>query len=386
MQVLYLSHTARISGAEHSLLDLLATLPAQVSPAVACPAGRLDAMVRAMSIPVVGVPGTDGSLRLHPWHSTRALVEMVGAALVVRRAAARMDANLVHANSVRAGLVAVLARRLGGPPAIVHLRDCLPASMVTCLVRRLISRYASVLVTNSDYTAASFVDGDTRARVRTLHSLVDLSRFRPDLLSRHQARLRLRLDPSIPVVGVVAQLTPWKGQDDAIRAVALARRTLPDLRLLIVGDAVFTSGATRQDNQAYRRHLHDLVAQLSLEASVEFLGERDDVPEILRALDVALVPSWEEPFGRGVVEAMAMEIPVIATRVGGPPEVIRHGVDGVLLPPCAPQAWARAILELIDDPARCRAMGGRARTAVTTRFGAAAHAVRLLDIYHEALT
>jgi L-malate glycosyltransferase len=385
VRVLYLSHTSRISGAERSLLDLLAALPAEVSPTVACPAGGLDARVRAMSIPVIRVPGTDGSLRLHPRHTTRALTEMLGAALMVRRAAARVDASLVHANSVRAGLVGVLAHRLGGPPVIVHLRDCMPPSAVTGVIRRLISRQAAMLVTNSDYTAASFLGGDGRARVRTLHSLVDLSRFRPDLLTRHQARRRLGLDLSIPVVGVVAQLTPWKGQEDAIRAVALIRRTLPDLRLLIVGGAVFTSPATRLDNQAYSEHLHHLAAQLSVDGSVDFLGERDDVPVVLRALDVALVPSWEEPFGRSVVEAMAMELPVIATRVGGPVEVIRHGIDGVLLAPRAPQTWARAIAELIGDPAGRHAMGSRARTAVTTKFSAATHAARLLDIYREAL-
>lgn len=387
MNVLYLSHTSRISGGERSLVDMLGTLPAQVSPTVACPEGRLDAAIRSLSIPVVRVPGTDGSLRLHAWHTTRALAEIAGAAVAVRRACLRVDARLVHANSIRAGLVAVLARRLGGPPVVVHLRDCLPASAVTGVVRGLLLRHAAALVTNSDYTAACFVDGrgHGRARVRTLHSLVDLSRFRPELLTRDDARRRLGIDPSTPVVGVVAQLTPWKGQDDAIRAVALARRSVPDLRLLVVGGAVFTSPATRQDNEAYGRGLRDLAARLSLDGSVAFLGERDDVPEILRALDVALVPSWEEPFGRTVVEAMAMGLPVVATRVGGPPEVVRHGVDGVLLPPRAPRAWARAIVELIGDPARRLEMGRRARTAVTTRFTATAHAARLLDIYREAL-
>jgi L-malate glycosyltransferase len=385
MRILYLSHTSRISGAERSLLDMLDTLPVEVSPIVACPAGALDARVRAMSIPRVRVPGTDGSLRLHPWHTTRAVTEMVGAALVVRRATARLGADLVHANSARAGLIAMLARRLGGPPAIVHLRDCLPPSALTSVIGHLLVRHAATLVPNSDHTAASFIEGGIGARVRTLHSLVDLSRFDPDVLTRENARARLGLDPSLPVVGVIAQLTPWKGQDDAIRAVGVGGRTLPDLRLLVVGAAVFTNPATRQDNQAYRRHLHALVEELSLERSVDLLGERDDVPALLRALDIALVPSWEEPFGRSVVEAMAMQLPVVATRVGGPAEVISDGIDGVLLPPRAPRAWADAITDLIADPTRRHAIGCRARRTVTTRFTTAAHAARLLDIYQEAL-
>src|SRR5207244_4255122 len=102
---------------------------------------------------------------------------------------------------------------------------------------------------------------------------------------------------------------------------------------LVVGEPTFTSGATRYRNEAYDESLRQLAAELGVSESVSFLGGREDVPEIVRSLDVLLVPSWEEPFGRTILEGMAMEVPVIATNVGGPPEIVADGKDGLLLPP-----------------------------------------------------
>jgi glycosyltransferase involved in cell wall biosynthesis len=196
----------------------------------------------------------------------------------------------------------------------------------------------------------------------------------------------LGLRPTTIALGVVAQLTPWKGQDDAIRSAALLRQMWPDLRLLLVGDVTFSSKATRYDNRAYARSLHVLVEELNLQDTVRFLGQRDDVPQIMRALDLLLVPSWEEPFGRTVIEAMALETPVVATRLGGPSEVITDGVDGVLLPPQQPQRWAAAIGALLANPNRRVEMGRRARCTVGRSFSRDAHVASVLEMYQSLLS
>ena len=142
--------------------------------------------------------------------------------------------------------------------------------------------------------------------------------------------------------------------------VAALRERFPEVRLLLVGAAKFVSGATRYDNVAYTAELEALVSELGLADAVVFTGERQDVPEVLRAIDVLLVPSWEEPFGRTVVEAMAMEVPVLATSEGGPAESLREGVDGHLLPPRDPAAWVEPAARLLSDPAlRARDGAGR---------------------------
>ena len=112
---------------------------------------------------------------------------------------------------------------------------------------------------------------------------------------------------------------------------------------MIVGEVKFGGAATRLDNDGYLAELHRLIDELGLGDAVEFAGEREDVPELMAEADVLLAPSTEEPFGRTVVEAMAVETPVVATSVGGPSEVIDDGVTGLLVAPENPIAWSQAI-------------------------------------------
>ena len=384
MKVLYVNHTARVSGGEQSLLTTLPHLPESVSASVACPSGPLRERVAELGVDVHRIPGTDGSLKLHPLHTTRAIGELALAGLQVRRLAAAVGADLVHANSIRAGIAAGLAARMGGPPALVHVRDCLPASRATAAVFRVIRSGASLVVANSAYTADA-LNGRLGSRVHVLHSPVDVERFDPNRADGARARRQLGIPASAPVAALVAQITPWKGQDTAIRALARARTEHPELRLLLVGSTKFTTRATRYDNQSYLDGLHALVAELDLQEGVIFAGESDDVPALLAAADLALVPSAEEPFGRTVTEAMAMGLPVIATSVGGPSEIIREGRDGILLPPGDDEAWGAAIARLAGSAELRHTLGESGRRRVAEEFGAKAHAARLLAVYEELL-
>ena len=387
MNVLYVNHTSRISGGERSLLDLLGALPDDVSPAVACPSGALADAVGALGVPWRRLPAIDASLRLHPLHTPRGLAALGAGAVVIRRLADRLGADLLHANSIRAGLVAAIAVRCGAPPAIAHVRDCLPPGAVSSATLRVLSGASSAVLANSEYTRGAVERRvrTQRAHMRVVHSPVDVSRFDPGRYERAAARAQLGIGPDAFVLAVVGQLTPWKGQDDAVRIVARLRRAHPAVRLLLVGAATFADRATRHDNESYVRRLHELIDELDVRREVLLLGERADVPAVLRAVDVLLVPSWEEPFGRVVVEGMAMGVPVVATSVGGPAEILRPGRDGLLLEPRQPAPWAAAIGALLDDPQRRSEMGSSARRRASDCFSLGAHVDAVLAAYRAVL-
>jgi glycosyltransferase involved in cell wall biosynthesis len=383
MRVLYVNHTSRVSGGEHSLLSLLEALPPEVEATVACPEGALAGRVRAAGLPVLPIRGTDGSLRLHPARTPRAVLEMAQAALQVRRLAAASGAGLVHANSIRAGLIATAPPRGARRPTVVHVRDCLPEGRVAAASLRAIAR-ADAVVANSAYTRSAL--GPAMPGAGVVYNAVDLERFERVRIDAASARTRLGLEENAgPVLAVVAQITPWKAQDDAIRVAGLLRSTHPGVRLLLVGAPKFDSAATRYDNAAYLDSLRRLAAELDIEDAVGFLGERDDVPEVLRAVDLLLVPSWEEPFGRAVIEAMASGVPVLATDVGGPPEILGDAECGLALPPRRPRLWAEEIERLLADPARLAAMGARGREEARRRFGIQRHVEAVLEAYERAL-
>lgn len=380
LRVLYVSHTSQISGGERSLLDLLRGLPPSIQPLVACPQGPLAATVRELGVPVHDVRGTDGSLRLHPLHTPRAISEMFRSAMAVRRIASAAAADVVHANSIRAGLMVTGARRRGGPPTLVQVRDRLPRGQASNLSLGAIARGTDLIVANSRYTAQSL---SSRPSVRVVASPVDLERFNGALIGRDVARATLGLpDDDLPVLSVIAQLTPWKGQDDAIRALGLLRELGCRARLLVVGDVKFASNATRYDNRAYRAGLERLVDELGLSGDVIFTGELEDVPLVLSATDVLLVPSWEEPFGRTVIEGMAMGVPVVATSVGGPAEIVTDGHDGILLVPRRPDLWAAALCDLLARPEH-RARIARRGLTTAASYSREHHVGAIVGLYRE---
>jgi glycosyltransferase involved in cell wall biosynthesis len=384
MNVLYLNHTGVISGAERSLLELIQDLPDGVDPHLASPPGPLAHAARGLGLAVTEVPGTDASFRLHPLHTPRAMLDLARGIAAVRRVAKATRADVVHANSARAGLVATAVARLGGPPAVVHVRDRLPRGTVSEAIISALVRGARAVIANSAYTAERIPPG--RAPVHVIPSPVDVEKLARGDTDRTSERARLGLGDGEVALAMVGQITPWKGQDLAIRVAAALSDFERPVRLLIVGSPKFTSPGTRYDNRAYAEHLQRLVASLDLEERVWFLGEREDVPAILAASDLLLAPSWEEPFGRAIVEAMATGVPPVATETGGPAEIIDHGVDGLLLPPRDADAWADAVRDLLRRPDDLREMGSRAREQAVARFSVAKHVEQVLDVYRAVIT
>lgn len=383
MRVLYVNQTAQMSGAEHSLLTLIAGLRDRVDAEMACPEGDFAEAAREHGLPVHLIDGTDANLQLHHLETPRAIAEIAQDGARIARIGRQGGFDLVHANTTRAGLIATMFAGAGAKPTVVHVRDWTPEGKVAAAILQYTRVRASALICISQLVADEFPPHPARTPLHVIHNPIDLRRFDSDRYDRAAARAALGLADDELAVAVVAQLTPWKGQEEAVRAVALLRERHPKLRLLVVGSAKFQSA--RLDNRAYADQLHALPAELGAGDVVRFLGERRDVPEILRALDVLLVPSWKEAFGRIVVEGMAMGLPVIATDVGGPKEIVTSGEDGVLAPPQDPEAWADALDGLLRDPTARAALGERARTSARERFTPERAAAQVWTVYADTV-
>ncbi|MEA2143416.1 MAG: hypothetical protein QOI64_1846 [Solirubrobacteraceae bacterium] len=384
MKIVYLNHTGAISGAERSLLELMAHLPPEVEPVLVSPEGPLHDAAKARGVAVQPVPWREASLSVSPREAVTATAALVASGRHVARLARATGAELIHANSIRAGVAAVVAS-IGGPPAIVHLRDTLPPGPLTSAVMGTIALGATSVIGNSHYTATAFSALSRRRRgVHAIYNPIDLKRFTPEGMDRSAIRERLGVAESALVLGVVGQITPWKGQDTAVRALGEVRARHPDAVLLIAGEAKFVGAAVRHDNAAYLERLRAMASASGLGDAVRFLGEREDVVDIFGALDVLLVPSWEEPFGRVVVEGMAMGLPVIATAKGGPAEIISDGVDGMLADPEELSGWAERIERIAGDPA-LRDRLARAARERATAFGVHGHVAAVVGCYERAL-
>lgn len=389
MKILFTNHTGEISGAEHSLLDLLKGLRiSRLDTLLVCgDDGPLAERARALGIETELIrPFTAGFTR-SPLQLSRYCGKLRDSARQVGLIARARKPDLVHANSVRAGLVACLAQRSYRAPLVVHIRDCVPQNILGALSRRLIVHHAAAIIANSEHTLQSFAGGSVRIRDKScvVCNAVDLERFDPRKSDTAPLRQELALEGAFPVLALVGQITPWKGQVDAIDAMTHIRCSYPRAKLLIVGEAKFQRHGARYNNVSYASELRELVKDRELDAHVLFIGERNDIPAVFKTCDLALLPSWEEPFGRTVIEAMAMGKPVVATEVGGPREIIEEGVTGRLVPPRNPNALAEAVCQLAGNSALRESMGIAGRRRVVERFSLDAHVAQLLSIYSSLL-
>jgi glycosyltransferase involved in cell wall biosynthesis len=403
LPVLYYNHTALVSGAEISLLGLLEVpQPAGRPRALACPPdpgpARLPARAAALGVPVLAVPAFAPGFPRTPLHLVHALRQSLPAGRGLARAVRALDAAIVHANSVRAGLIAALTPLPPHTRLVVHVRDALPPTVPGRLVAALLARRAGAVIAISRFVAAAFAGAsaappaagpgagrsrDTGGKLRVIPNGVDPARWDPARANGPRVRQELGVPPEAPLLALVGQITPWKGQREALAALPAVLARYPTATLALAGSPKFTGPTVRYDNLAYAGELCRTVAALGLGHRVRFLGERADVPDLLAAADLLVLPSWAEPFGRVLIEAMAMARPVVATHAGGVPEIVEHGTSGLLVPPRDPAALAGAVLALLDDPPRARAMGARGRAVVTARFTAAQTAAAIDALYAE---
>jgi glycosyltransferase involved in cell wall biosynthesis len=366
------------------LLRLLEGLRAEHEIAVACPdQGPLPEALDQTGIARFSAPAFEASFRPHLVHTPAGIARLGTGGVALARTARRFGADVLYANTPRAGLIGAVANQLGGPPLVVRVHDHFPPTLLGRGVRSVIARTADEVVAISDYTAERFNDGLSHAVATRVYNSIDDSRFDPHSVAPAPLREELLIAPDATLLGQVGQITPWKGQDDAVRALAQLRRGGLDVHLVIVGEITFSGKQVRFDNPAYLRSLHRLVDELDLGRAVHFIGRRNDVPAVFRALDVSLLPSWDEPFGLAAVESLAMGTPAFVTSSGGAAEAVQDGVAGRVLPARRPELWADALADLLSDPQALARMGDRGRE-VAARFGHETHVREMVGVLERA--
>ncbi len=213
-------------------------------------------------------------------------------------------------------------------------------------------------------------EGRASAPIRLIYNGVDLERY------DHQEpcctlRDEYGMEPGSQIVGVVARLEPEKGHPTLIEAWPQVLRTVPDAYLLVIGEG------------SRREALEQLARDLRVAHRVVFTGRRDDVPAVTAALDVAVLPSYREAQGLTILEALALSRPVVASNVGGIPEMIEDGVNGLLVPPHDPAALAAAITRLLTDHPYADMLGRTGHDMVHDRFCIELMVNAIQDIYAE---
>lgn len=352
LRVAFLGHVARLSGAELAMVRLIGALGDRVEAHVLLAEdGPLVPMLREAGASVHVVPLDDrvrDVRRASVAGAVRDPRQLLAGGRYLGRLVRRLRAiepDVVHAYTLKAGVYGALAARLLRAPSVWHVHDriaddYLPARTAT-VMRGLIRSLPDVAVANSKATLAT-IDAP-RAGARVIHNPLQATRAHapvPDGCFR---------------IGMVGRIAPWKGHEVFLRAFADAFAADEPVRAVVVGAALFGEEAAEQA-------LRHVVAERGLSARVELRGFRQDVREELARLDVlvhaSIVP---EPFGQVVLEGMAAGLPVVATREGGPGEIVEDGESGLLYPAGDVAELAARLSRLRTDAALRTRLGDAGR-------------------------
>jgi glycosyltransferase involved in cell wall biosynthesis len=287
------------------------------------------------------------------------------------------EIDIIHAQLQDATIFAAIANRVTGVPVVItrhligddsaNLRRRVRNRVEIFAIRRSVTRIITVSDAARDVYAQ--MTGLPHDRFHTIYNGIEIDDF---IAEGDKLALRrgLELPTDKPLVTMVGVMRPGKGHEVCIEAA----RRFPAAHFLFVGDG----------KPPYRTQLEALAH--GLEDRVHFLGQRMDVPLLLRASDILVLPSDSEALPTVLIEAAASRLPVIASRVGGVPEIVDDGVTGILIPPQNPAALTAHIEALLADPARMAQMGQRGRQVVENRFTLSQQANNLIDLYDDVVS
>jgi glycosyltransferase involved in cell wall biosynthesis len=380
LRVVFLGHVAQLSGGEIALVRLIGALHEVDAHVILAEDGPLVGRLLAAgaSVEVLALRERTRDLRKdRVGPGTLPFSAVADVAAYVPRLARRLRAirpDIVHANTLKAGIYGSLAARIARVPSIWHVRDRIASDYLrpttALILRLLIGHLPRGVIANSQATRATLRSAPERTAV--VYSIVHDPITSPVASPKDAGEGRF-------VVGMVGRLAPWKGQHVFLEAFARAFGAGSEVAV-IVGEAMFGEAEVR-----YADELRESAQQLGIAERVDFRGFRDNVWAELSRMDIFVHASLSaEPFGQVVVEAMLAGVAVVAAASGGPLEIVTDGVNGLLYPPGDVDALAAALRRLRDDDVLRSELAASALTRAQA-FSPAAAADLVMSLYRQVL-
>ena len=274
--------------------------------------------------------------------------------------------DVLQLHTSHAHTLGLLAGRLAGVKSIVATRrmDLAIKGPLAALKYRRVDRVVAISQMVQTMLLAA---GVPQHRVTLIHSAVDC----PEPYPQGDLRAKLGLDSQTSVIGTAATLTRRKGHKYLFEALRTLKERFPRIRLLVAGEG------------PKERELRELAASLGLEKEIIFLGFHRDMPQLLNTLDIFVLASLTEGLGVALLEAACAGRPIVATSVGGIPEIIKDGETGLLVPPADSRSLAEKLAHLIEHPEQGRRLGANASAFVRERFSVERMLESYIHVYAE---
>ncbi len=350
--ILYLSDSVNLWGARRSLLDLFKNIDRKkFSISVVCgKEGPLTDKLKKEGIDYMIIP-------LPLWRKSKNIPLIPSSIFSLVRLIKKKNINIIHCNSHGVNPYGVIAGKFTNAKVICHLRDIITLDKI----KKYFINYSDKIITISNFQRKIFTNyPKLKEKIYLIYNGIDVSFFnrckKTEILD---FKRRFNIKENDFLVGCVGQISSLKGQEYLIKAMPLVLKEIPNVKFLLCGNV------RRERDKGKIEHLAE---QLNVKKSVIFLGWQEDLPIVYSSLDILAFPTLKEAFGRVAVEAMACEVPVIATKVGGVPEVVEDGKTGILIDSEEHIQLADAIIRLLNDSKMRKNMGEEGRKRVKENF------------------
>lgn len=364
-----------LGGAESQMTLLLRELSArnwQCELFVLEAQGPLRAAIEAAGVPIHDGGYHSGAAR---WRKAGQLARALLRLWVLAR---RVRPDVLHAFLPLTNFLGAVAGRAAGVPLVLTSRRALGTHQDRHPLWRLFDRVANALshrvTVNSRAVGEDTVTRDAirREKIVLIPNGMEFSRFDASAVTRSAMREHLGLGPPAQAIVAVGNLLAYKGHDDLVRALPAILDRHPRARLFLAGE-----------DRGLEPRLRRLADSLGVLPAMAFLGRRDDIPDLLAAADVFVLPSHEEGFSNALLEAMASGLGIVATDVGGNREALDQGACGLLVPAHDPVALAGAVSRLLSNEDERAALGRRAKDSVRARYTVPAMVDAHLALYRQ---
>ncbi len=353
-RILIISSSFFSSGAEHSLSDLTGKLDDKYEFIMTIP-GKSDFTHSGIShiynLPLIWFYRTFNPFKLFLFASNILVCSFILIWIVKKH-----QINLIYANTAKANVYSVVVKIFTGRKIVWHARDNLSPTLLS----KYLTKHSDTIIPVSEHIAEQVKS--INAKVQIVYGGVDTKKWSTEIKPSFSLRKEMSLKNGTMLIAQIGQLTRWKNYSDFIKAADIITNKYSNVHFLIIGGDLSRRGT------GYKKELERLICELGIEDRIHILGHREEINHVMPQIDILAHPAINEPFGRVLVEAMALEKPVVAYNCGGCREIIKDNVTGYLVALGNYEELAEKIICLIENEALRQRLGNAGRQRVIEKF------------------
>lgn len=376
IRVMYLTHTAKLGGAEKSLYNLIKNIDTSMyEPILVCGEnGELVESIKKLGVRAEVIP----MKQINTKYKIKGLYRLATTSIKLRNFIKANKIDVVHNNTYRARFFGTIAGFMSNIKIITHVRDIMHWTFIEKELTKFEDRIIAISNAVNNHIFDQ-IDSNERIKVSRIYNGVDIDEFNPNTLEKSILRDEYSIDEDKIILGAVGRFDEWKRFDLFVEAANILKEKYNNLYFFIVGDSF------NEEQDKIKSNIKKLIAKYELNDNVILTGYRRDVSTVMNSFDIFVLTSDNEPFGRVLIEALSLNLPIVSTNNGGAPEIVKENINGILVNYNDKVALAKGIETILDDLNLRKSMENNNRISAKERFSIQSHVLSIQNLYNELI-